>query len=128
MPHYYFLSSASLLVLYGAHEKVLKYGKGVAIVLRGYKSVGIGDEETHDSLGQSVDGPMPSTSTVAMHTSQPASPSSRSSHNDLISELQNRIGGSNKSALQLLEQLKRSLASSRGVNIHLNPELIRNSP
>ncbi|VDK71686.1 unnamed protein product [Anisakis simplex] len=53
---------------------------------------------------------------------------SESSHNHLITELQKCIGGSNRGALQLLEQLKKSLMAGRCSNIHLNPERIRNSP
>ncbi|VDK78853.1 unnamed protein product [Litomosoides sigmodontis] len=45
---------------------------------------------------------------------------------NLILELQQRIGGSNEGALELLEQLKKCLiAGAVSSNIHLNPEVIR---
>ncbi|CAG9530255.1 unnamed protein product [Cercopithifilaria johnstoni] len=46
--------------------------------------------------------------------------------NNLILELQQRIGGSNDNALALLEQLKKCLIGGAvSSNIHLNPEVIR---
>ncbi|VIO92302.1 conserved hypothetical protein [Brugia malayi] len=49
-----------------------------------------------------------------------------SAPNTLILELQQRIGGSNESALALLEQLKKCLTGGAvSSNIHLNPEIIR---
>ncbi|EJD76335.1 hypothetical protein LOAG_16683 [Loa loa] len=46
--------------------------------------------------------------------------------NNLILELQQRIGGSNEGALALLEQLKKCLIGGAvSSNIHLNPEIIR---
>lgn len=44
----------------------------------------------------------------------------------IFQELQQRIGGSNESALALLEQLKKCLIGGAvSSNIHLNPEVIR---
>uniref|UniRef100_A0A0M3IHI8 Uncharacterized protein n=1 Tax=Ascaris lumbricoides TaxID=6252 RepID=A0A0M3IHI8_ASCLU len=91
-----------------------------------YKSLNIHDDEIHDLRMQTIEESMPTTNTVITCKSPPIIDGS--SQNDLISELQNRIGGTNKGALQLLEQLRRSLATSRGANIHLNPDMILNSP
>uniref|UniRef100_A0A915PS10 Uncharacterized protein n=1 Tax=Setaria digitata TaxID=48799 RepID=A0A915PS10_9BILA len=45
--------------------------------------------------------------------------------NNLILELQQRIGGSNENALALLEQLKKCLVGGAvSSNIHLNPQVI----
>ncbi|VDK28535.1 unnamed protein product [Gongylonema pulchrum] len=58
--------------------------------------------------------------------SSAATKSESSAPNSLITELQERIGGTNEGALALLEQLKRCLAGGTvSSNIHVNPEVIR---